>query len=330
MHLEETHTVSAIAVVDLANELIKRDLLSLRGLSNISSTAMVLYQSHQQGLSITEKRLPEVDFLSLWNVANKQLHLPYLGIDIGKTVNVNAKGILANWLSCCETLSQAFSIFQENIRLLNQSECWSVREHAGTTKFTFKFSSMHRYPTMAIERSMVALLAWSNYFSSTKLNIISAAFAFDEPSYSNLYNDIFGSNIEFDSNENYIEVLTEQLETPISGANDYLRDLLEKQAGNIDLRSSQKHPTKTKIQALLTLDLAKYSKLDAVVEALHMSRTSLYRKLKDEQSAFSELVFLERVNHLGKIDRVGTHSAVITESLGFKDVSSYYKFIKKM
>jgi len=90
---------------------------------------------------------------------------------------------------------------------------------------------------------------------------------------------------------------------------------------------------KAKVEHLLFEDLAKYSKLEATTTALYMSRTTLYRKLKDEQSVFSALVLQARINHITSIhsSSAGTqaNSAEIAEVLGFKDTSSYYKFFKR-
>jgi AraC-like DNA-binding protein len=329
MHLNKKHTVSAIAAVDLANELIERDFVCLVGLSEISNSLITFYKNHQQGVSITENRVTEDIFLSLWKVASKQSRIPSLGIDIGKKVNINAKGILSNWLSCCETLKQALSVFQNNICLLNQSECWSVSYKEKYVKLTFEFSSEFCYPTMAIERSMVGLLTWAEFFSARKLNIKSASFIFDKPSYSRLYEAIFGPNISFNSDENCIELLTTELDLPLNGSNLYLRDLIAERSETINVDITSAFITKTKVQHLLRSDLIKYSKLEALLNSLHMSRTTLYRKLKEDKSVFSELVLKERINRLARINQSENDSEKIAEVLGFKDVSSYYKFLKR-
>jgi len=322
-------TVSAIAAVDLANELVERGFIDRLELSEISSVLAELYQCHQQGLSITEKRVAEYDFLSLWSVADKQTSLPSLGLEIGQTVNVNAKGMLANWISCCDTLNQGFSIFQKNIRLLNQAEYWSTAYQGEHVKLTFEFRSEFDYPTMAVERSMVALLSWADYFSAQKLDVQAASFTFDKPNHSVLYNAIFGSSIRFNSAENSVELLTSQLNTPLNSANPYLRNLIEERSEKIDLDLSPSHNIKTKVENLLRSDLIKYCNLEATLNTLHMSRTTLYRKLKEERSIFSELVLTERKSLLARIDPPNTDSEELAEVLGFKDVSSYYKFLKR-
>lgn len=330
MRLEKAHTVSAIAAVDLANELIERDILCLQGLATISDTLAGLYRDHQNGISIIENRVTEADFILLWRAAEAQGNNPSLGIEIGKLVNVNAKGVLANWLSCCETLKESFSVFQQNIRLLNASECWTVDYDAEYVTFTFKFASTLRYPTMAIERSMVAFVAWSEFFSGVKLNIASASFTFAKPGHSDLYEPIFGASINFNSAANCIKLTALQLDVPINGANLYLRDLIAERSVGLDLSMPSSPSIKAEVKNLLGADLKKYSSIDATLGILHMSRTTLYRKLKEEQAIFSELVFKARINRLAKIDQATGDAQEIAEALGFNDVSSYYKFLKRI
>jgi len=56
----------------------------------------------------------------------------------------------------------------------------------------------------------------------------------------------------------------------------------------------------------------------------------LYRKLKEEQAVFSELVLKERLSRLAMMESSTASGEELAETLGFNDVSSYYKFIKRM
>jgi len=62
LSISQAHTVSAIAAVDLANELITRGFIAREDLAEISNTLNTLYESRLRGLAITEKRVAECDF----------------------------------------------------------------------------------------------------------------------------------------------------------------------------------------------------------------------------------------------------------------------------
>ncbi len=331
MHSTRPLTVSAIAVVDLADELISREMLYKSVLRSISKTLDKLYEAHHRGESIIEMRVPETDILSLWEIATSYKTRPALGIDIGQSVNVNAKGLLANWLSCCDTLKQAFNIFHENIALLNEAESWELKQEANRIKLNFSFNSKYTYPVMAIERSMVALVAWAEHFSSSKLNVQSAKFVFDKPGYSARYEAIFGSNIEFNADENALELLDSELTKTIQSSNPYLRELIAERSENVAYKAARDATIQAKVESLLATDLMTYCHLEAQLRMLHMSKATLYRKLRDEGTHFSELVLKQRLKILRKLQKVHTHysNEQSAEALGFKDVSSFYKFLKK-
>jgi AraC-like DNA-binding protein len=324
-------TVSAIAVVDLADELISRNMMDHATLKAISVNLEKIYKEHHAGESIIEKRLPETDLLSLWEIAISWKSKPALGIDIGQSVNVNAKGLLATWLSCCDTLIQAFTIFHDNIVLLNGSESWSIKQEFQHIKLSFKFSSNYTYPVMAIERSMVALIAWAEHFTSSKLNVQGAKFEFDKPGYSDRYKVIFGSNISFNAGENSIELLDSELYKTIQSSNPYLQKLIAERSENISLKTTTEVSTQTKVESLLKTDVMTYCHLDAQLRMLHMSKATLYRKLKEQGTTFSELVLKERMAILLKLQKAHIHysNEQSSAALGFKDVSSFYKFLKK-
>ena len=83
------------------------------------------------------------------------------------------------------------------------------------------------------------------------------------------------------------------------------------------------------VQKLLEQDLKRYSKLDALLDAVHMSRATLYRKLKEEQSTCSELVATVRIEYLRKVSSREFNNMKIADELGFSELSSYYKFLKR-
>ena len=70
------------------------------------------------------------------------------------------------------------------------------------------------------------------------------------------------------------------------------------------------------------------SNIESALGSLHMSRATLYRKLKDEGTTFSQLVKQSRLDKLRDLKEVKLSSETRAEQLGFSDVSSYYRFIK--
>ena len=146
-------TVSAIAVIDLANEMITCKLIDEADLKALSMEVFNEYRLFKSNEAIVEHRLAEVNLVSLWNLVDAQSDFTF---NMGSRVNQQAKGVLANWIYYSDTLAQAFNIFTQNVGLLNHAEKWRATEGDTYVELEFEYQSALTYPNAAIERSMVA------------------------------------------------------------------------------------------------------------------------------------------------------------------------------
>lgn len=323
-------TVSAVATVDLARELISRDVLNVSELRGLSLPLHQCYERVVDGDDATEDRLSEADLVMLWELADQRKTVSSLGFEIGQVVNHRARGFLANWISYCDNLGDAFSVFSNNVGLLNSAESWSLLSDRDVVSLTFSHDSPLTYPTVAVERSMVALLAWGAYFCDEALEVESADFSFPEPEHRDLYDAVFGPNIRFNASHNRIQLNRAMLERPVSSANPYVRELLAIRSSGLELSSRETLSLTSQVQSLLRQNLIKYSRLENSLSDLNMSRTNLYRKLKMEGAQFSELLFQERLRVLEGFNAKSSSSEDRALRLGFDDVSSYYRFLKRV
>lgn len=321
-------TVSAVAVVDLANELIMRDVLSEPELKAMNSDVFDQYGLFKQGESIVENRLAEMHLVSLWKKVNP---LSDVAFEVGRAVNHKAKGLLANWISYSDSLAQAFEIFTHNVALLNHAEHWTLltSEESDNVILEFEHRSSYTYPHLAIERSMVAIIAWANYFLRQPIDVQCARFTFAKPNHSQNYQRVFGNRLEFNAAVNQIVLSKPVFYQPLDNANPYLRDVLKARAQNVNLTINALESTAASVKMLLHRNLANFSNIESVMGSLHMSRATLYRKLKDEGTTFSQLVKQARLDTLLDIKQTSLSTEARAEKLGFTDVSSYYRFIKK-
>lgn len=323
-------TVSAIAVVDLANELISNQYIDDHYLSNMGAHFLALYDAWKTNRPIQEYRLPETLLINLWQQASSRGEDTDIGLKIGSNVNLQSKGVLANWLSHCSTLAEAFSTFSQNISLLNPSEHWYSSVESNQIKLTVQFSSP-QYPSIAIDRSMAAILSWSRSLSNEKISPSAVSLKRPKPNSYSTYNCIFGNTTLFDQAENCLWFSKSIFDQTIKDANPYLKELVAKQAMKLNTELSNAHTLSaiSALNRLLTQDLAHYSQISATCEALHVSRSTLYRKLKREGTSFTELVKEARLLKLknGELRQISHDD--LADKLGFQDISSYYRFRKQ-
>jgi AraC-like DNA-binding protein len=322
-------SISAVAIVDLANELVERRVIEPSDLNSMGESFLCTLRAWKSGHQVQESRLPEELLISLWQKAATGRSGQDIGLKIGAKVNLSARGLLANWLAQCETLSEAFNIFSANISLLNPSECWTKTEEDKTVKLTVKFLS-GSYPSMAIDRSMAALVSWSEELSGTKLTPLKISIMSNKPSNPAAYFSLLGKNLSFNQPENAIWLTNEQFNRSIPNGNAYLKTLLANQVEGINQKQSNAPapPFSMQVKSLLRKSLTRYCQLPEICLTLHVSRSTLYRKLKSEGVSFTELVRDIRLERIVELERALPNRESIADALGFNDASSFYRFKK--
>jgi len=323
-----SRTVSAVAVIDLANELIEKEYLDKAFLSEMGTDFLALYDAWKCREPIQEYRLPEGLLIQLWQQADAHCKDSCTGLEIGSKVNYQSKGVLANWLSQCSTLAEAFSVFSRNISLLNPSEQWQKIDAHNQIKLVLRFTSP-KYPAIAIDRSMAAILSWSRALSKEDVTPLAVTLERAAPKFAGKHLSFFGKNTLFSQGENCIFLSKDIFSQTIKEANPYLKALVANQALTLGEQLPKTSSAVESVSKLLTEDLAYFCQISAVCTALHVSRSTLYRKLKSEDTSFTRLVKKARLTKLKKVElRQVTHDDLSTE-LGFQDIGSYYRFRKQ-
>lgn len=324
MH-QNTHwgTVSSAACRDLLTTCRSLGLMSQRQLD-----ALGLDDPESVDPNI---RIPESTLVALWQALEAAGKGPGIGLEVGQTINPAAKGLLASWVSQASNLREALAIFIKNIALMNPSESWTFTEHAGTCLLTFRLDQNKGYPDIAIERSMSAMTAWARALSNHNFPIREAGFIFPEPEYSEPFKSIFCEKLVFNADENYVRFDAALLNLPIVSSSELLKMLIEKQALQ-SLQALQKStPIEQKVQTHIRERFAsgKAVTISTVCSDLAMSRQTLYRQLKQQETDFQSLVEAVRKREALALIQAGIDSSAISLSLGYKDTSSFYKAFKR-
>lgn len=317
-------TVSNTAVKDLLDTcktlgvLTEKDLLTL----GIESST----------LEDPTLRFPEPKLIALWqHIAENQKH-PDIGLLIGQTINPAAKGLLSSWVSQADSIGEALDIFRKHISLMNPSEHWDINDNNDICTLRFTLNQNKAYPTIAIERSMAALVSWGRVLSGHDFPLLEANFEFSSPQYSSSFIPIFGDMISFNMTENSLKFNSKMLRLPIANANQYLKTLIGDKAKDVlqTLTKDYSFSTKTKNAIGEVLSTKGAISIEAVCATLAVSRQTLYRKLKDEGCDYKSLS--ENYKKTEALRLLQLESANITSislSLGFKDSSSFYKAFKR-
>jgi len=309
-------TVSSSSVLDLL------DSCDALGIEHNESPKLV-----REHLLDPEARIEEAQVIRLWNEITSNSDLPHIGLLIGQRINPLAKGLLASWVSQCETLGEAFKVFQQNISLMSPSEQWQMKSMNGFTQLTLMFDEKKGYPIAAIERSMSALLTWGQALTGENLLPENVTLEFAVPDHLDQYKLMFGESVQFNQSENSLLFDTRLLDLTIKSANPLLKKMIQEKAKEVFDEFSQDSSLSQQVKRLIQINLSNQkSNIDSVSQELCMSRQTLYRKLKEEGTDFKKLS--NEVRKTQAIELLVSGRANILQislQLGFKESSSFYK-----
>lgn len=279
-----------------------------------------------------EQRFPERKLIELWQWIDRNTAIPDIGLHIGRTVNPSSKGVLASWVSQCETLDEAVTIFSQYIPLMNPSEKWTKHIEGDSCVLVFSIASDKGYPTQVIERSMSAMINWGRMLSTHSLPLLEVCFSSSRPSYHAELASFFGCSISYDSPRNTLSFDRSLLELPISNGNRYLKLMMESKAKEMmnSLTAQETFEAKTRRVIPQVLSDQGCIGIDVVCERLNVSRQTLYRKLKEEGTDFSSLCDTYKKDEALRLICLRSDSVSnIALHLGYKDNSSFYKAFKR-
>lgn len=332
-----SNTVSAIAVIDLARELLQRDMSIKTDVEQVLDASSLAHcQQLQQGEDISEvltQRLPEQQLIQLWQLADKAGD-KNLGWKIGSQVVIPAQGILAHWIRHCQTLEQAFLTFVKHIHLLNASERWQLERNSSYVELIFRYPSEKAYPYIALQRSLASIKSWGEYLSGSDLQVSALFLTVNiNEADTELIEHVFQCPVYYDQPINKIQLALSEIQKPLVQANALIAGLLSQQALACESpaeKSLMENTLTEKIWKLFEMDIQSYSQVNLTAEKLNMSRATLYRRLKASNTSFTNL--LEKYRYQlweNLIAKKGSDNMRMSELLGFNDPSSFYKARKR-
>ena len=319
-----TDSVSIAAAIDLIQLCLADTILTHQDLEQLNIPLGRLTE-------LTD-RIPEADFIALWQKVAQHKKSHDIGLRVGRVINPNAKGLLASWISQASSLKEALNIFIEHIPLMNASENWQLSEAETTCALTFSFTNNKDYPSLAIERSMSSMVAWAELLSGNEIAILEANFTFKPPQSVEIFHQIFGEKISFNSYKNSLILNKKVLAMPIISSNHLLKDLIENKAKQALVELNSSPSTHQKVSLLLKGLINKQLPISIAIisDRLNMSRQTLYRELKEHNTDFKSLFDLARKEQAALLLRSHTESIdSISIKLGYKDNSSFYKAFKR-
>jgi len=209
---------------------------------------------------------------------------------------------------------------------------------------TFHYPALKGYPDIAVQRSLVSIKTWGEFFSGRSLQLQSVSLCQSASQADQAFvAALFQCPVYFSQDSNRLILSNEQASAPLPQANDFMVQMLARQAAEIPLQDGD---IVQQVEALFGRSLAEFSAIESVCQALNTSRSTLFRQLKVQGTSFSQLLdqfrhrlWLQHTQHPQKQSPQKQSpqlssprqesSTYLTELLGFSDPSSFYKARKR-
>ena len=325
INIDIADTVSVASVLDVVDV-----CGNLPPLAKTKFRALELSYLHQK---TPLERIPESTFIKLWQLIGEFHPCPNIGLVIGQRITPKSKGVLASWVSQSDTIGEALNTFQKNIILMNPSERWTISDDGINSTLTLTVDPQKKYPILAIERSMSAMVSWARMLSAHSFPIKSAEFTFSQPKYRDHYDAVFGSELTFKSEENRLTFKTDFLQLPIASSNQYVKEVMAETAEKALKILNNTRDIKTLVTEIIIESVSKSNLIgiDIVASKLHISRQTLYRKLEKENTTYKAIVEdIRKQQVIASLSKSKPPSITeLSYNLGFKDTSSFYKAFKR-
>lgn len=319
---EREPTASAALVLDLFDGLFNQQL--------ISTDDLIRLKISRDQLIDVEKRIPITLIHQLWQCALSKNPPSNIGLSIGRHVNPTAKGILAHLVSQSDNLKDALDLFRDKSALMSEGEKIKYVISDKNVKIQYQYSSPEHYHQYAIERSFSLALTWCRHLTGADCIPIECGFRHDKVEHIKECQEMFGANILFNQKEDYLLFDTSLLKTPLKNTNPYLKALLLKQAQSIENSLYEKTQLSEQVIRIIEQHLSSQSiTVQFVSKELNMSRQTLHRKLKNEDTHFSQLLTDVRKRlALHFLNQTDLQVDAISEQLGFEEPSAFFKAFK--
>ncbi|WP_165856218.1 AraC family transcriptional regulator [Marinobacter sp. JSM 1782161] len=288
------------------------------------------------GLSLTELaspdlRLPACTHYALWTLAEQATGDPAIGLHMGEIVDPDRMGLLGHVFFNCDTLGDAITQYVRLHQLINETVHLSFTCRDELAILTWQAQDPAHYCRQDMDRTLSATVNRARYFIHPQLDIAWVQVAHEAPGYDDEYRRILDCPVHFGAPAMALAFSDRYLTRPIPHRNPYVHSAMLKQVNTLLARLQTRRRFSRKVRRLISKQMASERiDADSLANQLHMSRQTLYRRLKKEGMSFQELV--EHVRKDKALRYVASDRYALGEIaflLGFSELSAFSRAFKR-
>jgi AraC-like DNA-binding protein len=254
-----------------------------------------------------------------------------LGLDFAERIQLASHGSLGFAIShgvdlneCLELISRYYQTRMQAIKISNKLEnneyVLSIHENC----------DWHPIRTLLYEVLLSSLLNVIKFVIGKEVSHCSAHFPFPAPSWQKKYHELLPCTVQFDQPEAAIRIPLALLSITSATANPRSIDFARTQCDQELTRLNQFSTLSEKVSSLIENRKDYSITIEEAAHTLNMSKSTLARKLKQEQNSYSDILSNLRKQQARSL-LLNTNSSIesIALSLGYDDASNFTRSFKR-
>lgn len=289
----------------------------------------------EEQLTNPDNRLPLKNYRTLMHTAKLMTNNPALALHYGEEVGMPELSIVGLIMESSGTMGEAFLQMQRYGRLVAETDEYSaaptfdLKEDTGRLFMLDTREFSYTYPELT-EEAFSRLCCGPRRFLSQP-HILSVHLRYETPEYSSEYERIFECPVHFEAKWNALELHPEIATWKVAQNPDYILKILTQHADKLLDRLNAERTFSGKVERII-LEALHHGDIssDTVAEKLQMSRQSLFRKLKEDGTTFTDLLEKLRLR-LAKEYLIAQKISVNETAylLGFADPAAFSRAFKR-
>lgn len=284
-----------------------------------------------EALQDPDLRVPADNHYQLWEYAEQVTGDPAVGLHAGQVVDPERMGLVGHVFFNCDTLGEAVTQYVRLHRLINESVTLSFEQTDELAILTWQPDSPDHYCRQDMDRTLAAALCRTRHFIHPDITAEWAEIAHPSPSYASEYEQLLGGPVTFGFATTRLAFSSRHLSHPIPHRNPYVYSAVLQQVNSLLARLQTRRTFSRKVRRLISRQMST-EKIDAdtLARQCHMSRQTLYRRLKKEGLSFHDLV--EQVRKDKALRYVAADQYALGEIaflLGFSELSAFSRAFKR-
>jgi AraC-like DNA-binding protein len=304
------------------------DLLEAQGVSE---------QQLLSGTGLAALRIPEALSLSadqLDAVCSQAIVLstdPQFGLQVGSRLNMSSQGIFGYALMTSATVGDALKLLIRYSRTIMPSIQIEIQQDAGRVDVLVEANHLSLdLQRFYCEVLFSAIVVTASILIGDRRAVNRLEFDYGPPENTARYKKFFGTDVHFNSDRCALSFDETGLGIAISTANPVAQDIFRRECDRLSSLDNPQGSVSERVRRLLLKSGSEFPTSAAVAQHLHMSESTLQRRLSKEGCRYQQL--LDQVRYrLAREYLSGTNLSLadIANLLGFSDSANLRRSFKR-